>query len=51
MIGCHKSFLVNIDFIEGFNQSKCMLRNGITIPKGRYYSKEFENTLINIENI
>lgn len=28
-----------------------MLRNGITIPKGRYYSKEFENTLINIENI
>lgn len=47
-IRCHKSFLVNIDYIVGFKKSECMLQNGITIPKGRYYSKEFKNTLSNI---
>lgn len=50
-IRCHKSFLVNIDYIVSFNKTECTLRNGITIPKGRYYSKEFKNTLSNLVNM
>lgn len=46
-IRCHKSFLVNIDYIDSFTKLECILQNGISIPKGRYYSKELTNELSN----
>lgn len=44
-VRCHKSFLVNIDYIKSFNKVSCTLQNGITIPRGRHYSKEFKELM------
>ena len=46
-IRCHKSFIVNIDYIESFNKSICTLKNGDAVPLGRKYYKEFKNVIYN----
>lgn len=46
-IRCHKSFVVNSDYIESFNKSNCILKNGKMLPLGRKYFKEFKRIMYN----
>lgn len=47
-IRCHKSFIVNVEYIESFNKSICTLKNGSLIPLGRKYYKEFKKIMYNM---
>lgn len=46
---CHKSYIVNINYIKSFNKLECKLYNDVIIPLGRKYSKEFRNTILQNE--
>lgn len=46
---CHRSYIVNINYIKSFNNLKCKLYNDIILPLGRKYSKEFRNTILQNE--
>lgn len=48
-IRCHKSYIVNKKYIQKFNKLECRLQNGITIPIGRKYGKDFRKILIEDE--
>ena len=43
---CHKSYIVNMNYVKSFNKLKCKLHNNIEIPIGRKYSKEFRNVIL-----
>lgn len=54
-VRCHKSYIVNINYIMSFNKLQCVLKSNIIIPIGRRYAKvfktkfqehEFENLVI-----
>lgn len=44
-IRCHKSYIINIQYFQGFNRSKCKLQNGEEISIGRQYLKEFRKRI------
>lgn len=46
-IRCHKSFIVNIDYIESFNKAICTLKNKVNVPLGRQYYKNFKKVIYN----
>lgn len=46
---CHKSYIVNIKYVQNFNNLECRLMKNIIIPIGRKYSKEFRNALLENE--
>lgn len=46
---CHKSYIVNINYIKSFNKLECKLNNNVIIPLGRKYSKDFRNTILQNE--
>ena len=46
---CHKSYIVNSEYVESFNKMECRLYNGIIIPLGRKYSKNFRNAVLQKE--
>lgn len=48
-IRCHKSYIVNLKYIQTFNKMECKLVNGIIIPIGRKYSKEFKKIVLENE--
>ena len=48
-IRCHKSYIVNTNYIVSFNKLHCILKNNIIIPIGRKYSNEFKNKFIKYE--
>lgn len=41
-IRCHKSYIVNINYILSFNKMQCVLKNDIIIPIGRKYYNSFK---------
>ncbi len=48
-IRCHKSYIVNVKYVQSFNKLECRLQKDIIIPIGRKYSKEFRNTFLENE--
>ncbi|MDU5491415.1 MAG: LytTR family DNA-binding domain-containing protein [Clostridium perfringens] len=46
---CHKSYIVNINYVKTFNKLECKLYNDVIIPLGRKYSKEFRNIILQNE--
>ncbi|MDO5520216.1 MAG: LytTR family DNA-binding domain-containing protein [bacterium] len=48
-IRCHKSYIVNAEYIETFTKSECKLRKNISIPIGRKYASIFKEDLIQYE--
>lgn len=44
-VRCHKSFIVNVNYIESFNKLNCTLKNGITVPIGRAYKEDFKKVI------
>ncbi len=46
---CHKSYIVNINYVKSFNKIECKLYNDRIIPLGRKYSKDFRNTILQNE--
>lgn len=48
-IRCHKSYIVNLNYVQTFNKSECKLQNGDIIPIGRKYSQNFRNELLKSE--
>lgn len=45
-IRCHKSYIVNIQYFQGFNRSTCKLQNGEEVSIGRQYLKEFRSRIL-----
>lgn len=48
-IRCHKSYIVNVKYIQTFNNLECTLQKDIIIPIGRKYSKDFRRMLLENE--
>jgi len=48
-IQCHKSYIVNIKYIQAFNKFECKLIKNVIIPIGRKYSKEFRRNFFKNE--
>lgn len=48
-IRCHKSYIVNLKYLQTFNKSECRLKDGSIIPIGRKYSKSFKNAILENE--
>lgn len=48
-IRCHKSYIVNIKYIQTFNSLECKLQREITIPIGRKYLKDFRIKILEAE--
>ncbi|WP_133013691.1 LytR/AlgR family response regulator transcription factor [Clostridium cuniculi] len=48
-IRCHKSYIVNIEYVQTFNKFECKLVKDVIIPIGRKYSKEFRSTFLKNE--
>lgn len=48
-IRCHKSYIVNIKYIQTFNKLECHLQRQIIVPIGRKYSKDFRSVLLENE--
>ncbi|BBF41492.1 two-component response regulator [Lachnospiraceae bacterium KM106-2] len=46
---CHKSYIINQEYVEVFTKLECRLRNGITIPIGRKYATTFAESLAQYE--
>lgn len=44
-VRCHKSFIVNVNYIESFNKLNCTLKNGMTVPIGRAYKEDFKKVI------
>ncbi|MFR4811264.1 MAG: LytR/AlgR family response regulator transcription factor [Clostridium perfringens] len=47
-VSCHKSYIVNIEYLYKFNGKKCIFKNNETIPIGRKYYKNFKEELFNL---
>lgn len=45
-VQCHKSYIVNLDYIRMINRTSCILTNGSDIPISRTYAKSFRNTYV-----
>lgn len=43
---CHKSFLININFVENVKQYTAILENGQEVPVSRYKFKEFKTAFL-----
>lgn len=43
---CHKSFLININFVENVKQYVAILENGQEVPVSRYKFKEFKTAFL-----
>lgn len=43
---CHKSYIVNMDYIRSISRMKCLLSTGIEIPISQTYSKSFQSAYI-----
>lgn len=52
-IRCHKSFIINVNYVIYFNNIQCTLKNNIQIPIGKKYLVDFKNkfTKFEFENI
>ncbi len=48
-VQCHKSYIVNIKYIQRFNKLECILQNNIRVPIGRKYSKDFKRMIMENE--
>ena len=48
-IQCHKSYIINLKYVQRFNKLECRLQKDIIIPIGRKYSKDFRRTLMENE--
>lgn len=48
-IQCHKSYIVNVKYIQTFNKVECKLQKEITIPIGRKYSSYFRDKIMKNE--
>lgn len=48
-IRCHKSYIVNVKYVQTFNKLECTLQKDIIIPIGRKYSKDFRRMLLENE--
>ncbi|HDN2514132.1 TPA: response regulator transcription factor [Clostridioides difficile] len=48
-IRCHKSYIVNVKYIQNFNKLECKLQKGIIVPIGRKYSKDFKSMILENE--
>ncbi len=46
-IRCHKSFIVNVDYIESFDKLSCTLKNRVNVPLGRKYYNDFKKVIYN----
>lgn len=46
---CHKSYIVNIKYVQTFNKLECRLQKNIIIPIGRKYSKDFRRMILENE--
>lgn len=44
---CHKSFLININFVENVKQYIAILENGQEVPVSRYKFKQFKTVFLN----
>lgn len=45
-IQCHKSYIVNMDFIQSISRTDCILMNGDSIPISKTYLKNFKTKYI-----
>ena len=45
----HKSYVVNIKYVESFNSQECKLKNNIVLSIGRKYLKDFRNLILENE--
>ena len=48
-IRCHKSYIVNIKYVQTFNKLECKLQKDVIIPIGRKYSKDFRRMFLENE--
>ncbi len=48
-IRCHKSYIVNIRYVQTFNKLECRVQKEIILPIGRKYSKDFRRVLLENE--
>ncbi|WP_066716237.1 LytR/AlgR family response regulator transcription factor [Clostridium sp. Marseille-P299] len=48
-IRCHKSYIVNMKYVQTFNKLECKLQRDFIIPIGRKYSKDFRRMFIENE--
>lgn len=48
-IRCHKSFIINIKYVNSFNNIECILQKDIIIPIGRKYYKYFKKIILENE--
>lgn len=48
-IRCHKSYIVNIKYVQTFNKLECKVQKDIIIPIGRKYSKDFRRIILENE--
>ncbi|WP_018589547.1 LytR/AlgR family response regulator transcription factor [Terrisporobacter glycolicus] len=48
-IRCHKSYIINIEYVKSFNNLECRLQGGVTVPIGRKYLKDFKNMIVEKE--
>ena len=48
-VRCHKSYILNIKYIQSFNKLECTLQNDVITPIGRKYSKDFRMTILENE--
>lgn len=48
-IRCHKSYIINIKYVNSFNNLECILQRDIIIPIGRKYSKDFKKLILENE--
>ncbi|MGN0342645.1 MAG: LytR/AlgR family response regulator transcription factor [Roseburia sp.] len=47
---CHKSYLVNMDYVEEVGRNELVLQSGEKLPMGRAYYKSFQSAFINFLN-
>ncbi len=45
-VQCHKSYLVNLNYVHSINRTECILTNGTTIPISYTYSKLFHKAFV-----
>lgn len=48
-VRCHKSYIVNINYIKSFNNLECNLQKDLVVPIGRKYSKYFRDRILENE--
>ena len=48
-IQCHKSYIINLMYLQTFNHLECRLQNETVIPIGRSFSKNFKDKILKNE--